>query len=402
MEPIFDVQCTVSSDADPTLVWEDIVLKAARTRISDIHLMAQKEGLELAFRLDGDMLPQGMLPHDFGRRLISHVKTVADIDLGENRRPTEGRMKLTVEDRAIDLRVSVVPTIHGQDMVVRVFDRTISLLEMNELGLLPEQQDYLGDMIHRPHGLVLVSGPTGSGKTTSMYAILRRLAGHGRKIITIENPVEYDLPGVNQTQVHPRIGVTFASMLTAILRQDPDIIMVGEVRDEETAITAVRAANTGHLVFATTHATRASRAVETMLSLGVHPYFLAVALRGVLAQVLVKRICPNCKTPLPETADMIVDEDVRRRLPEGTETRLYQGAGCEQCYGSGYSGRMGLFELFMPDDNIKQLILDRRPAIEIERATVKANMVSLDQSGKIAAITGQTTMEQLVDVLPML
>ena len=402
MKPIFDVQSTVSSDADPTLVWEDIVLKAARTRISDIHLMAQKEGLELAFRLDGDMLPQGMLPHDFGRRLISHVKTVADIDLGENRRPTEGRMKLTVEDRAIDLRVSVVPTIHGQDMVVRVFDRTISLLEMNELGLLPEQQDYLSDMIQRPHGLVLVSGPTGSGKTTSMYAILRRLAGHGRKIITIENPVEYDLPGVNQTQVHPRIGVTFASMLTAILRQDPDIIMVGEVRDEETAITAVRAANTGHLVFATTHATRASRAVETMLSLGVHPYFLAVALRGVLAQVLVKRVCPKCKTPLPETADMIVDEDVRRRLPEGTETRLYQGAGCEQCYGSGYSGRMGLFELFMPDDNIKQLILDRRPAIEIERATVKANMVSLEQSGKIAAITGQTTMEQLVDVLPML
>jgi type II secretory ATPase GspE/PulE/Tfp pilus assembly ATPase PilB-like protein len=196
--------------------------------------------------------------------------------------------------------------------------------------------------------------------------------------------------------------VTFAAMLSAILRQDPDIIMVGEVRDEETATTAVRAATTGHLVLATTHATRASRAVETMLSLGVHPYFLALTLRGVLAQVLVKRICPHCRTALPETADMILEEDLRRRLAEeGAQSRLYHGTGCPKCYHTGYSGRMGLFELFVPDDQAKQLILDRRDATELERAAARLHMLSLEQVGKLAAVRGQTTMEEIVDTLPM-
>lgn len=402
MKPIFNVKDAVANDSDPTLVWEAVVDCAVRNAVSDIHVMAQKDGYELAFRLDGDMVYQGVLGAEFGRRLISHVKTMAGVDLGENRRPTEGRMKLRSEGRTIDLRVSAVPTIHGQDLVVRVFDRTISLMELTELGLRDEQLNYLNDMIQRPHGLILVSGPTGSGKTTTLYAILRRLAGKGRKIVTIENPVEYDLPGVNQTQVNPRIGVTFASMLTAILRQDPDIIMVGEIRDEETAVTAVRAANTGHLVLATTHATRASRAIETMLSLGVHPYFLALTLRACMAQVLVKRICPHCKTALPETMDMIVDPVVRRRLPEGAAAQLSQGAGCEQCHHSGYHGRMGLFELFLPDEKIKQLILDRRSAVDIDRAVEEANLLTLEQAGKLAAITGQTTMEELVDTLPML
>ena len=311
-------------------------------------------------------------------------------------------MKITVDDRSVDLRVSAVPTIHGQDLVVRLFDRTISLMELVELGLLPKQLDYITDMIQRPHGLILVSGPTGCGKTTTLYAILRKLSGGGRKIITIENPVEYDLPGVNQTQVNPRIGVTFAGMLTAILRQDPDIIMVGEIRDEETAVTAVRAANTGHLVLATTHATRASRAVETMLSLGVHPYFLAVALRGVIAQFLVKRICPQCRTALPETADMIVEDSIRSRLRDPHAAHLYQGAGCKQCYGTGYRGRMGLFELFIPDERIKQLILDRKGANEIEQAVVQTNGVTLDQVGKLAALNGDTTMEEVLDMVPLL
>jgi len=314
MEPIFNVTDVIGDDADPILVWEAIVSKAIAAGVSDIHMLSQQDGVELAFRLDGDMHHQGVLPDDFARRTISHVKTMADIDLGESRRPTEGRMKIEVDGRPVDLRVSAVPTIHGQDMVVRIFDRTISLRELVELGLHAEQLDLLEDMIQRPHGLILVSGPTGSGKTTTLYAMLRRLAGKGRKIITIENPVEYDLPGVNQTQINPRIGVTFSTMLAAILRQDPDIIMVGEIRDEETAVTAVRAANTGHLVLATTHATRASRAVETLLSLGVHPYFLAIALRGVIAQVLVKRICPQCKQVLPETADMVVEDAIRSRL----------------------------------------------------------------------------------------
>jgi type II secretory ATPase GspE/PulE/Tfp pilus assembly ATPase PilB-like protein len=370
---IFDIEELVNADSDPVLVWEAIVKAAALGRVSDIHVMSQAEGIELSFRLDGDMNHQGVMPTDLGRRLISHVKTAAGIDLGEHRRPTEGRMKLAIDDRNIDLRISAIPTIHGQDLVVRIFDRTVSLMEMVDLGLMGRQMDYINDMIQRPHGL-----------------------------ITIENPVEYDLDGVNQTQVNPRIGVTFAIMLRAILRQDPDIIMVGEIRDEETAITAVRAANTGHLVLATTHATRASRAVETMLSLGVHPYFLAVSLRGVIAQVLVKRICPNCKTALPETADMIVDERIRPHLHADGPPCLYQGAGCPECFNTGYHGRMGLFELFLPNDQAKDLILRRASASELEKAMVQTNTLTLEEAGKLAALNGQTTMEEMVNILPSL
>ncbi len=401
MKPIINVKDLTGPEADPTLVWEAIVAQGIRNRVSDVHVLAQRDGSDLALRLDGDLHFQGLMDPEFSRRLISHVKTLAGIDLGENRRPTEGRMKLPIEGRTIDLRVSAVPTLHGQDLVVRVFDRTVSLRELTELGMMDEQLDYLQDLIQRPHGLILVSGPTGSGKTTTLYAMLRRLTGNGRKIITIENPVEYDLAGVNQTQINPRLGVHFAEMLTAILRQDPDIIMVGEIRDEETARTAVRAATTGHLVLATTHATRASRAVETLLSLGVHPYFLAMTLRAVLAQVLVKRICPSCRRELPETADMIVEPELRERLGD-TPARLSAGTGCEACHGSGYAGRLGLFELFVPDEHTKQLILDRRPAEELDQAAARSQMISITAAGRLAALRGETTMEELIDALPMM
>ena len=404
---VFDVEGLVGEDADPVLVWEAIVHRAVEAGVSDIHVLAAAEGYELAFRIDGDLRSQGTLGPQMGKHLISHVKTMADIDLGASRRPTDGRMKLTVAAggprgaRTIDLRVSAVPSIHGQDLTVRVFDHTVSLMELDELGMLGEQLDVTTDLLSRPHGLVLVSGPSGSGKTTTLYAMLQHLRGRCRKINTIEDPVEYDLAEVNQTQVNPRIGVTFAGVLTAVLRQDPDIIMVGEIRDEETAMTAVRAANTGNLVLATTHATSASRAVETMLSLGVHPYFLAVALRGVISQVLVKRICPACGMPLPETAEMVVEDAVRRRLGD-TTSQLHIGAGCEKCFHTGYSGRMGLFELFAPDEEVRQLILDRRPAVELDAAIARAETLTLTQSGKLAALRGETTVEQLVSILPNL
>jgi len=402
MKPIFDVQNLVHDDSDIILVWEAIVSAAVRARISDIHVLAQKRGVDLVFRADGEMRLQGTLPHEFARRMINHIKTLSKIDLTEYRRPGEGRMLMTLDGKNVDLRVCVLPTIHGQDAVVRVFDRSISLMSLDDLGLLPEQLNYAEDLIKRPHGLILVCGATGSGKTTSLYAMLNRLTGTGRKVMTIEDPVEYELEGVNQTQVNSRIGVLFPTLLAAILRQDPDVIMIGEIRDEETAVTAVRAANTGSLVLATTHATRASRAVETMLGLGVHPYFLAVSLRGVMAQLLVKRICPHCRQALPATQDIIVDPEITARLrADNVEPQLYFGAGCEQCSGTGYLGRLGLFELFRPDDAIKQLILDRRPAAEIDRVAEAGHMLTLEQSGKLAALKGLTTMEEIVDALPM-
>jgi len=402
MKPLFNVQELVHADSDVTLVWEAIVSAAVRGKVSDIHVLAQKRGVDLVYRADGDMRVQGVFAHDFAKRLINHIKTLSKIDLAESRRPGEGRMLMNLDGKSVDLRVCVLPTIHGQDAVVRVFDRSISLMTLNDLGLLPEQLNYATDMISRPHGLILVCGATGSGKTTSLYAMLNHLIGNGRKIMTIEDPVEYELEGVNQTQVNTRIGVHFSTLLAAILRQDPDIIMIGEIRDEETAVTAVRAANTGSLVLATTHATRASRAVETMLGLGVHPYFLSVSLRGVMSQLLVKRICPQCRQALPDTKDIIVDPDLIARLKaDSVEPQLYHGAGCEQCGGTGYQGRLGLFELFRPDDAIKQLILDRRPAAEIDRVAESGHMLTLVQSGKLAALRGLTTMEEVVDALPM-
>jgi type II secretory ATPase GspE/PulE/Tfp pilus assembly ATPase PilB-like protein len=398
--PAFNVEQLIGPDADPTLTWEAMVHQALQSRVSDIHLLAHREMYDLAFRIDGDLRHQGPLTHAFTRRLISHVKSLADMDIAEHRRPTEGRMKIQFEDRAADLRISVVPSLHGADMVVRILDQQISLRELEQLGLLDEQLRQVRDLLSRPHGLILISGPTGSGKTTSLYAMLRHLTGRERKIITIEDPIEYDLPGVNQTQVNPRIDVGFANMLTAILRQDPDVIMVGEIRDQETAATAVRAANMGNLVLATTHATRASRAVETMLSLGVHPFFLAVALRGVVTQVLVRRVCKECRQEMPETVDMILDEQVRQRLPAHLMPQLYEGRGCPACSGTGYLGRTGLFELFVTDDRIKQLIMERHPAVDIDQAFADSSWLTLEQVGKLRAVTGETTMEEIVRVLP--
>jgi len=390
----------ITADSDASVIWETILQEAVRHRVSDIHVLAQQGRHELHLRVDGDLRLQGEMPSDLARRLISHVKAAAEMDVAETRRPLDGHIRQQVQGRGIDMRVCTLASQHGQDMVVRVFDREVSLLDLEELGLLREQLGVIEDLLARPTGLVLVTGPTASGKTTTLYAMLRRLAGGTRKIMTIEDPIEYDLAGVNQTQVNPRIGVTFAVMVAALLRQDPDVIMVGEIRDEETARTAVRAANTGHLVLATTHAVRAARALETMLSLGVHPYFLAASLRATVAQVLVKRVCEQCKTELPETADIVLDDAVRRRLGEGAQPRLYLGQGCEACDGTGYRGRTALFEVFAASDHVRSLVLQRRPVLEIERAYQEEGVLRLEETAKLAAVRGVTTMEEIVRVLP--
>ncbi|MFP4052887.1 MAG: GspE/PulE family protein [Phycisphaerae bacterium] len=400
MEPILAREQLLEVGPEPSAIWNNIVDTAVHHQVSDVHLLAQKELDTLAFRVDGDLRKQAEIPSDLGKRIIGHVKSISGMDVAEHRRPDEGRLKLEVSDRTVELRISVVPSLHGQDMVVRLFDRTVGLMDLPDLGLLDSQMDAVRDMIDRPHGLMLVSGPTGSGKTTSLYAMLREIAGRDRKIVTIENPIEYDLKHVNQTSINPRIGLGYADMLTALLRQDPDVIMVGEIRDTETAVTAVRAANTGHLVLATTHAARASRAVETLLFLGVHPFFLATALRCVMAQVLVKTICPECRTELPETAEMIIEPKVRELVQEGESAHLYQGSGCDACHQSGYQGRMGLFEVFVPDENIRRMILNRKPAAKLDKAIQQSETLSLSDVGMLAALRGRTTIEELVAELP--
>jgi len=402
MDPILDHQAIQDVGGEPSAQWTHIVEEAVTHRVSDIHLSTQRLGCDLLFRIDGRLYPQTQLDLDLSRRLIGHVQSIAGMDVAEHRKPHEGRLKVEIADRQVELRISVVPTLHGQDMVVRVFDRTVGLMEIDELGMLDDQQNVIDDIIERPNGLILVSGPTGSGKTTTMYSMLRLIAGSGRKICTIENPIEYDLQGVSQTQISPRVGLGFAEMLTALLRQDPDVIMVGEVRDAETARTAVRAANTGHLVLATTHASRASRAIETMLFLDVHPFFLATALRCVIAQVLVRTICPKCRTELPETGEMLIEPKVREMLTDADEAHLSQGEGCASCHQSGYQGRMGLFELFVPDETTRKMVLNRAPAGEIDEYIAQAETLSLTDVGKLAALRGQTTIEEIVSVLPNL
>jgi type II secretory ATPase GspE/PulE/Tfp pilus assembly ATPase PilB-like protein len=400
VQKILDVEAVISDDANPTLVWEGIVSNAVEARVSDIHCLATKDGYELAYRVDGELRVQGNFAGELGRRLINHVKSIAGMDVGEYRRPCEGRLKTDVNDRVVDLRISCVASIHGQDMVVRIFDHTVQLLSLDELGMIESQINYARDMVTRPNGLILVCGGSGSGKTTTLYAMLREISRRGRKIMTIENPVEFDLDGVNQTQVNSRINVSFASLLRAILRQDPDVIMVGEIRDEETATTAVRAANTGHLVLATIHATTASRAVESMLSLGVHPYFFNVALRCIIAQVLVKRICSECKTELPETADMVIDDTISQYLPRTVKPNLAQGKGCDHCFNTGYRGRLGVFELMIPDEEIRELILQEASADRLEQTAAQSRMLTLEQAGKLAAVSQLTTMEEIVDAMP--
>ena len=383
-------------------LWGRLVEVGVLNNASDIHLTYQSDGLHVALRIDGQLVEQGRIESlELAHRVSNHVKIVGALDLGERRRPQSGRAMAKVADRAVDLRISALPTIHGQDLVVRILDRTVSLLDVEQLGLRRRERNRMFGLTSVPSGLVLVSGPTGAGKTTTLYAILRKLNDGTRKIITIENPTEYDLPGINQSQVHAKLGLGFHGLLQTVLQQDPDVIMIGEVRDVETASTAVRAAVTGHVVFATTHAIRAAEAVESMISLGAHPHFLGGALRGVIAQNLVRAVCPQCAERIDETAALLPLDDVSQLLEADQTPSLAIGRGCDHCFGTGYRGRVGLFEILVTDAEIRHLIENRRPADEIHRAAVNGGMVTLQQSGKLAAFLGQTTVEELVRVIPM-
>lgn len=370
-----------------------LLTRAVEGRVSDIHIEPFENNVKIRYRIDGALSEVESLPKRIQAAVISRVKIMSRLNIAEVRLPQDGRIKLRVSGREIDLRVSTMPTVYGESIVLRILDRGASLISLEHLGFSKEiLQDYK-KLITIPYGMLLVTGPTGSGKTTTLYASLSRINSDDKKIITIEDPIEYQTEGINQIQVNPKIGLTFANGLRHIVRQDPDIIMVGEIRDIETADISIHSALTGHLVFSTLHTNDAPGAITRLLDMGIEGFLVSSSLIGVLAQRLVRMICPVCKEifePPPQVLDKI-----RTFLGEIT---TYHGTGCSECRQTGYSGRIGIFELMMVDEEIRMMVLDKASSDVIRNKAIADGMRTLAESGWQKVREGVTTIEEVLRV----
>lgn len=371
-----------------------LLLEAVKLGASDLHLQPYADRVIARMRLDGVLFDLYTLPKRLQDEAVSRIKVIGQMDIAEKRLPQDGRATVHLGEKVIDLRISTVPASHGERAVIRLLDKSARLFTPEELGMPPQALAQFRGLIHLEHGLILLTGPTGSGKTTTLYAALQEIHSAERNVITLEDPIEYELPGVSQIQINNKKGMTFASGLRSVLRQDPDIIMVGEIRDRETAVMAIQSALTGHLVFSTLHTNDAASAVTRLLDLGVEPYLVASSLLGVLAQRLVRRVCPQCGT------DHTLPPDVLASLSLGAEdlTTIRKGAGCEACRGTGYKGRQGLFELLEPDDTVRQLIQNRAAAGTIKDHAVTRGMTTLRDDGITKIKAGVTTPDEVVRV----
>ena len=372
-----------------------LVRDAYDAAASDIHLEATRTGLSARFRLDGVLAPAPEPPPTLHHAVVSRIKLLAELDISERRRPQDGRIRVRLEARELDLRVSTVPTMYGESVVLRLLDRGGRPVGLTELGMDGAVYEHVTRLARRPHGMLLVTGPTGSGKTTTLYAALQGREALAEKIITVEDPIEYQLGGITQVPVHRQAGVTFGSALRAILRQDPDVIMVGEMRDQETAEIAVQAAMTGHLVFSTLHTNDAVGAIPRLLDLGVPDYLVAATVEGVLAQRLVRRVCDECittYTPDPGQVAALAGRPVGR-------TALRRGAGCPAWRGTGFRGRLGLFELLLVTDTVKDAIARGKPRAELRAAAIDGGMVPLREDGWQKVQAGLTTVEEVFRVV---
>jgi len=367
-----------------------LVSSAVTERASDIHLEPEDDGLHIRVRVDGLLRETAILPKHLQSAVISRIKILSDLDIADSRTPKDGRFGFTVNNRDVDLRVSTFPTIYGENAVLRILDKSGGLMRLEDLGFTEEMLVQYRRVITRPYGLILVTGPTGSGKTTTLYATLAILNSPERNIITIEDPVEYHLKMVRQSQVNPKAGLTFASGIRSILRQDPDIIMVGEIRDLETAQTAIHAALTGHLVLTTLHTNDAVGAIARLLDMGVEPFLITSSLVGVLAQRLVRSICPRCKEP------HAVPPHLLNSLGLGLQVTFYRGRGCHFCRDTGYRGRIGIFESLLMSDPQRELIMTRASAAELKRLALQEGMQELRTDGIRKAARGITSLEEVL------
>ena len=372
-----------------------IISTALRERASDIHMVPFEESLQLRYRIDGLLQEKPPPPKQLHAALVSRVKIMADMNIAERFMPQDGHIQINHRGARVDIRVGTMPTIYGESLVMRLLEKNTKLLTPEELGLDPERAARLWRMVEKPHGLFLTTGPTGSGKTTTLYSILKGIYSPEKKILTIEDPVEYELPGVAQIPVRPSRGFTFATGLRAILRQDPDVVMVGEIRDSETAEIAIRAALTGHQVFSTLHTNDSAGAVTRLLDMGVEAFLISSSLEGVLAQRLVRRICAECRieTPVPAALGHKMEALSARRL-EGV---FFTGKGCEECRGTGYRGRVGIFELLPVSPELRELILQKRSSAEI-KGVAQSTMITMHQDALLKAAAGVTTLEEILRV----
>lgn len=379
----------------------DVIAKAVDDRATDIHFEPLKESLQIRYRIDGELVPI-RVPDNLIRyqgAIISRLKIMAKLNISEKRRPQDGRIVYKGTHAELDIRLSTIPTMYGESVSLRLLNQKNQPLSMEELGMLAEDQTRIKRVLEVPHGIILVTGPTGSGKSTTLTAFIRQINSPGRRIITVEDPVEYEVEGVNQTQVHTEIGFTFASALRHMLRQDPDVIMVGEIRDPETADIAIRAALTGHLVLSTLHTNDSPGALTRLIDMEVEPFLIASSVELILAQRLVRRLCPKCARAADITTRFRLDCLKALGMPDTHENLtapILEAKGCDECRGLGYRGRVGLFEILRVDDHIHDLIVAKNSAREIREVALKHGMTTLQQSGWNQVLLGRTTLPEIM------
>jgi type II secretion system protein E len=394
MDAALDDLVSLANEAPVVKLVNLLMLEALEARASDIHLETYQGGLRVRYRVDGVLQDAAAPPRRLAAAVVSRIKIMAELDIAERRVPQDGRIRLRMRDRQVDVRVATLPTLHGESVVLRLLDKERGRIRLEDLGMAPDTLHRFVEVIAKPHGIVLSTGPTGSGKTTTLYAAVEQIRTGREKIVTVEDPVEYELAGVPQVPVNEKVGLTFANALRALLRQDPDIMLVGEVRDRETADIATHAALTGHLVLSTLHTNDAATALTRLVDLGIEPYLVASTVEAVLAQRLVRRICDACRQPAAISADQRTALGLTRdHLPQA-----WTGAGCSSCRGTGYRGRTGIYELLVMDEELRVAVHEDVSAGRIARIGLEKGMRLLREDGLRLIAQGVTTAEEVVRV----
>jgi general secretion pathway protein E len=400
IDEVKDILDAEGDEAPIIRLVNSVLFRAAKERASDIHIEPMERELMVRFRIDGVLQEIIKPPKRYQSAIVSRVKVMGQLNIAEKRLPQDGRIRIKLAGRDIDIRLSTIPTTYGERIVMRLLDKNTTLLDLTELGMASHTLEAMEHVIRRPHGIVLVTGPTGSGKTTTLYGALSRINTPDLNILTVEDPVEYQLKGIGQMAISPKIGLTFAQGLRSFLRQDPDVIMVGEIRDKETAEIAIQASLTGHLVFSTVHTNDAASAVTRLVDMGVEPFLVASSLTAVLAQRLVRRVCPDCRVHYTPTDEELKEIGYTRALLKeryGLE-KIYKAAGCPSCNQNGYRGRTGIYELLIVDETVRQLALKNVDSATIKKAAVANGMRTLLDDGARKIALGETTIAEVLSI----